>query len=58
MYLPPNRLVCSKVRFPDIAKQGLTELPMTLADELAGLLRGSAKVTTPELLAALRSGSV
>jgi hypothetical protein len=29
----------------DIAKQGLTELPMTLADELAGLLRGSAKTT-------------
>lgn len=29
----------------DIAKQGLTELPMTLADELAGLIRGSAKTT-------------
>jgi hypothetical protein len=29
----------------DIAKQGLTELPMALADELAGLLRGSTKTT-------------
>jgi hypothetical protein len=29
----------------EITKQGLAELPMTLADELAGLLRGSAKVT-------------
>jgi hypothetical protein len=29
----------------DIAKQGLTELPMTLADELAGIIRGSAKTT-------------
>jgi len=29
----------------DIAKQGLTEVPMAMADELAGLLRGAARTT-------------